>query len=99
MRRLSIRWRLTLWYGAVLAAVLTAFGSAVYLMMRHELLARVDVELEGELQEMIDDVETSSDWPELSRRWSRRFARHGGYAFQVSRSSGDLLLRSEQPAS
>ena len=40
MRRLSIRWRLTLWYGAVLAAVLAAFGSAVYVMMRHGLIAR-----------------------------------------------------------
>jgi heavy metal sensor kinase len=95
MRRLSIRWRLTLWYGAVLAAVLTAFGGAVYLMMRHGLLARTDAELEGELQEMIDDVETTADWPELVRRWSRRFARHGGYEFQVSGVSGRTLVRSD----
>ena len=95
MRRLNIRWRLTLWYGAVLVAVLTAFGGAVYLMMRHGLLARTDAELEGELQEMIDDVETTTHWSELGRRWSRRFARHGGYGFQVSGVSGTTLARSE----
>jgi heavy metal sensor kinase len=99
MRRLSIRWRLTLWYGAVLAAVLTAFGGAVYLMMRHGLLARTDAELEAELHEMTDDVETTADWPELGRRWSRRFARHGGYEFQVSALSGAALARSDRLAS
>jgi heavy metal sensor kinase len=99
MRRLSIRWRLTLWYGAVLAAVLTAFGGAVYLMMRHGLLEQTDAELAGELQEMIDDVETTTDWPDLARRWSRRFARHGGYEFQASAVSGITLARSAHLAS
>ena len=96
MKRLSIRWRLTLWYGLVLAAVLSAFGVAVFLIMRHELIARTDAELAGELQEMVDDVETTADWPELARRWSRRFARHGGFEFQVSRASGGPLVESDR---
>jgi heavy metal sensor kinase len=96
MKRLNIRLRLTLWYGAVLVVVLTAFGGAVYLMMRHGLLARTDVELDGELQEMIDDIEMTEDWPELAARWSRRFARFGGYEFQVSGVSGRALARSNQ---
>jgi heavy metal sensor kinase len=95
-RRLNIRLRLTLWYGAVLVAVLTAFGGAVYLMMRHGLLARIDAQLEGELQEMIDDVEITEDWPDLAGRWSRRFARYGGYEFQVNGVSGMALARSNQ---
>jgi heavy metal sensor kinase len=99
MRRLSIRWRLTLWYGAVLAAVLTAFGGAVYLLMRHGLLERTDAELAGELQEMIDDVETTADWSDLTRRWSRRFGRHGAYEFQASAVSGVTLGRSDHLAS
>jgi heavy metal sensor kinase len=82
--------------------VLTAFGGAVYLIMRHELLARTDAELEGELQEMLDDVEMSSDWPALARRWSRRFARYGGCEFQVSAVSGagagTALVRSDHLA-
>ncbi len=42
MRRLSIRWKLTLWYGGVLAVVLAVFSTAVYFTMRHQLLARID---------------------------------------------------------
>ena len=96
MRRPSIRWRLTLWYGAVLATVLSGFGGAVYLMMRHDLIARTDAELAGELQEMVDDIEATADWHELFRRWSRRFARDGGFRFQVSRGSGGTLVRSDR---
>ena len=47
MRPLSIRWRLTLWYGAVLAAILVGFSGAVYLLMRHHLLALTDAALVG----------------------------------------------------
>jgi hypothetical protein len=67
MGRLSIRLRLTLWYGAVLAAVLAAFGASVYLMMRHALTARVDADLAGELREMVDDVEATPDREKLAR--------------------------------
>ena len=95
MSRLSIRWRLTLWYGVVLGAVLAAFGGAVYLMMRHELIARIDADLGGELQEVVDDIESSTDWPQLSQRWSRRFARRGGYEFQVGSVRGEALVRSD----
>ena len=42
MKRLSIRWRLTLWYGGVVAALLAIFGTAVYLTMRHHQLERID---------------------------------------------------------
>ena len=29
MKRLNVRWRLTLWYGAVLTAILIGFGACV----------------------------------------------------------------------
>ena len=38
MRRLSIRWRLTLWYGAILSAILVGFSAMAYMRMRHHLL-------------------------------------------------------------
>ena len=34
MKRLSIRWSLTLWYGVVLSAILVGFSGAVYLLMQ-----------------------------------------------------------------
>ena len=56
MRRLSIRWRLTLWYGAVLSAILVGFSGAVYLLMHHHLLALTDAALREELAELADEV-------------------------------------------
>ncbi len=79
----------------MLATVLSGFGGAVYLMMRHDLIARTDDELAGELQAMVDDIEATADWHELFRRWSRRSARDGGLRFQASRGSGGTLVRSE----
>ena len=88
MKGMSIRLRLTLWYGLVLAIVLAVFGGAVYVAMRHELLARTDVALGGELDEISEDVQAAKDWTRLSEQLNRRFARHEIYEFQVSRVSG-----------
>ena len=56
MRRLSIRWRLTLWYGAVLSVILIGFSGAVYLLMQRHLLTLTDAALSEEL----DELETRS---------------------------------------
>jgi two-component system, OmpR family, heavy metal sensor histidine kinase CusS len=96
MKGMSIRWKLTLWYGLVLAIVLAIVGGAVYVGMRHELLARTDVALGGELDEISDDVQAAKDWKRLLEQLQRRFARHEIYEFQVSRSSGDVVFQSDR---
>ena len=68
MKGLSIRWRLTLWYGLVLAIVIAVFGGAVYVTMRHELLTRTDVALGAELDEIADDIQVAKDLPKLSEQ-------------------------------
>ncbi|RUL87921.1 heavy metal sensor histidine kinase [Tautonia sociabilis] len=95
MNRLSIRWKLTLWYGAVLAAVLAVFGGAVYLMMRHELLARTDAGLVEELAEIAEDARRIRA-PGEFQRLARRFSRHEGYEFQVTDLEGQVLFRSDR---
>jgi hypothetical protein len=40
IRHMSIRLRLTLWYGVVLSVILVGFSASVYVLMRHHLLAR-----------------------------------------------------------
>jgi heavy metal sensor kinase len=96
MKGLSIRWRLTLWYGFVLAIVLAVFGVAVHVTMRHELMTRTDEALEGELDEIADDVQAAKDGTKLSRQLERRFARHEGYEFQVSRVAGEPFFQSDR---
>jgi heavy metal sensor kinase len=88
MKRPSIRRRLTLWYGAVLTAVLVAFGVTVYLMMRHELLARLDAGLERELNEVEEEVEEAKDPGRLRERLERSFPRDEGFVLQVRRPDG-----------
>jgi two-component system, OmpR family, heavy metal sensor histidine kinase CusS len=96
MKGMSIRLRLTLWYGLVLAIVLVVFGGAVYVAMRHELLARTDVALGGELDEISEDVQAAKDWTKLSDQLKRRFARHETYEFQVSGVSGEPFFQSDR---
>src|SRR5262249_593675 len=95
MKGLSIRWTLTIWYGLVLATVLAVFGGAVYVTIRHELLARADVGLGAELDEIAEDIQAAKDWSRLSEQLRRRFARHEVYEFQVGRAEGGLIFQSD----
>jgi heavy metal sensor kinase len=96
MGGMSIRWRLTLWYGVVLAAVLAVFGVAVYLMMRHALLARTGSGMSMESTEVAEEVARSRDRSTLGMWLERRFGRHPGYDIQVSTPGGEALFRSER---
>jgi heavy metal sensor kinase len=96
MKRLSIRWRLTLWYGLVLAIVIAVFGGAVFATMRHELFARFDEALVGELDEISEDIQAAKDATKLTAQLERRFARHEAYEFQVSHVGGELFFQSDR---
>ena len=47
LHRRSIRFRLTMWYAAVLTAGLALFGGLLWVSLRHRLLADIDRELAG----------------------------------------------------
>jgi heavy metal sensor kinase len=96
MKGLSIRWRLTLWYGLVLAIVLAVFGAAVYVIMRHDLFTRTDEALAGELDEISDDVQAAREGAKLIRQLERRYARHEAFEFQVSPPGGEPLFQSDR---
>jgi heavy metal sensor kinase len=96
MSGLSIRWKLTLWYGLILAAVVAVFGAAVYVTMRHELLNRADEALAGELDEISDDIQAAKEGAKLFRQLERRFAHHEPYEFQVSRVGAEPTFQSDR---
>ncbi len=95
MRRLSIRWRLTLWYGIVLSAVLAGFSIAVYALMRHHLLALTDAALAEELADLSGDVVRCDGPKAFPRDLGLRYASHDGYEFQVSTRQGEVLFHSD----
>jgi hypothetical protein len=47
MRTRSLRFRLTIWYTAVLTAGLALFGTLLWLSLRHELNADLERDLDG----------------------------------------------------
>jgi heavy metal sensor kinase len=85
---LSIRWRLTLWYGAVLAVVMAAFGTAVYLTMRQHALGRIDQGLSEELAEVLTEMGQPHTEAELLEWLERRFSGHEGFDYQITRPGG-----------
>ncbi len=92
IRGLSIRWRLTLWYGGVLALVLTVFGTAIYAVMRHQLLERVDDGLQEELADVVGEVERATDRESMLGWLSRRFSGHEGFDFQITDQRGNRVF-------
>lgn len=96
MRSVNIRWRLTLWYGGVLAIVLAAFGIATYVAMRYQLLERIDLGLQEELADVVSEVQRATDRPTLLSWLDRRFGRHAGFDFQVTGPAGERLFANER---
>lgn len=92
IRRLSIRWQLTLWYGGVLAAVLAVFGTATYAVLRHQLLERVDAGLSEELADVVGEIERATDRQGMFGWLNRRFAAHEGFDFQITDGSGTRIF-------
>jgi two-component system heavy metal sensor histidine kinase CusS len=93
---LSIRWRLTLWYEAVLALVLLIFGGAVYLMMRHVLTERAGAGLLMESAEVEQEIARAKNAEFLSTWLERRFSHHPGFDIRVSTPEGERVFRSER---
>ncbi|MEX2120590.1 MAG: heavy metal sensor histidine kinase [Pirellulales bacterium] len=88
MKPLNVRWKLTVWYGGVLAAVLALFGGVVYVVMRHQFLERIDQGLEEELSDVLSEVERAKDSAGLTEWLNRRFAHHEGFDFEITDSRG-----------
>jgi two-component system, OmpR family, heavy metal sensor histidine kinase CusS len=95
VRRLSIRWRLTLWYGTVLSILLFGFSAAVYLLMERHLLTLTDAALSEELAELAAEVRRVKDVATLPRALEVQFPGQEGYELQVRSDIGQPLFRSQ----
>jgi len=92
MRSAAVRWRLTMWYGAVLAAVLTGFGSVTFLVMRHQLVERTDAGLSEELSDVASEVRRAKDREGMLAWLDRRFGQHEGFDFQITSEAGECVF-------
>jgi heavy metal sensor kinase len=94
----TVRWRLTLWYGAVLAVALAGFGAAVFFVVRHEMLERIDRGLSEELADVLSEVGRAKSEERLSEWLERRFAGHQGFDFQITRPGGERFFSNRRLA-
>lgn len=96
MRQPNIRWRLTLWYGAVLAAVLLVFSASVYLLMIRLLQTRTDRGLEAQMAVIEDQIHRAPSAEVLRERLTWQFAIHPVYEMQITENGDATWLRSER---
>jgi heavy metal sensor kinase len=96
MRRLSIRWRLTLWYGTVLAAVLAGFGFSVYLLTQRGLQIRTSESLSNQMTVIEDQLARTQGQSVLRDRLERQYARHPAFDIQFSDGKGTIWMRGDR---
>lgn len=96
MKRLNIRWRLTLWFGAMLAAVLLIFSASVYLLMIQLLQARTDRGLGAQMAVIEDQIRRAPTPEVLRERLTWQFAIHPVYEMQITENGDTTWLRSER---
>ena len=99
----SIRWRLQLWYGALLVAVLCGFGLTAYHLERGRHFQRVDEGLHARLSTLVDALRAGPDRgadkkrvPEvhLTPAQSLLFGGPDGYYFVVWMQGKEPIARS-----
>ncbi len=93
---LTIRWRLTLWYGAAMAVCFAVFATAVYVLTSRSQGARIDFELSEELHELQHDVVTMRDRQELLDELLAEFGKHPDFEFEILQPDGSVLFRSQR---
>lgn len=96
MRSLSIRWRLTLWYGAAMTAVLVVFGAAVFVLTARNQSARIDFELDEEMNEIAYEITSITDPETLMRELQAEFGLHVTFDFDVTRRDGRAMFLSNR---
>lgn len=94
MNRLSIRWRLTLWYAVALAFVLTAFCMILLFLTRQQLVSRTDAALQEELRELVLELQLSESNAGIHQALHSRFFQHDVYDFLVVDADGQVLFSS-----
>lgn len=95
MTKLSIGWRLTLWYGGLLALALAGFACAVYFVFSRTLLVEVDRAVAEELAEIDKAVRESPDRESLERRLYDEFGRHPLYVIQLQAAAGEVFFEND----
>lgn len=95
-RWLGIRWQLTLWYGAAMTTMLVAFSMAIFLLTTRSQSARIDFELDEEMNEVAYELKTLTKRDELLSELQAEFGSHDTFDFDITQSDGTALFLSNR---
>ena len=93
MTRLSIGWRLTLWYLAIFALGQFAFGAGMWLVLRHHLVSLVDKNLQNQAADVpgfLVAQKKNADLPKFREEVTETYAEeHAGEYLAIYTSNGE----------
>lgn len=95
-RLLSIRWRLTLWYGAAMTVAMIVFSVAIFWLTARSQSARIDFELDEEMHEIAYEVSSITDHDQLLRELQAKFGSHETFDFDITRRDSSAMFLSER---
>src|SRR5580658_4481452 len=101
---MSIRFRLTAWYAAILTAGLALFGALIWISMRHRLLDETDQDLEGRASRFEKYFKDEAANPDELNEFCQALPPlsyidvHGtkGFTFRFASASADLRMLKRQ---
>ncbi len=105
----SIRIRLTIWFVLLLAVVLAAFGSGVYLLLRHSLYQSLEESIESRAGTLFELVQFEEGRPYLEgrglvagldpgERLNRLYDRNGSLTFDDGAANSNIPVNSDAVA-
>src|SRR5271163_4781215 len=97
---MSIRFRLTVWYAAILTAGLALFGGLIWLSLRHRLVEEVDEDLAGRASRFEQYFRAEAAAPADLNEFCQALPPHSyidvhgtkGFAFRFASASADLRM-------
>ena len=92
---MSIRWRLTLWNGAVLATVLVGFAIGVYVLVARTVSGRIDRTLLTEYHELENDYPQTGDASGWLAHWIAEMKEHENFSCLLYGPDDAVYARTE----
>ncbi|MBS0207063.1 MAG: heavy metal sensor histidine kinase [Planctomycetes bacterium] len=98
IRRVNIRWRLTLWFAAAMTVLLVGRSFWIYFMMERRLATIADVELNAKFDALNDVLEQAGSPEELQGALARFADNQRDLQIEIVSSDRRVLFRTPEPA-
>jgi two-component system heavy metal sensor histidine kinase CusS len=99
IRRLNIRWRLTLWFAAAMTVLLVGRSFWIYFMMDRRLTLITDAELDAKLDALEDALQSTSGMAELKEALARYADNQRNLQISIVTADREVVFRTDPKTS